>query len=173
MKVIATTAMGKKLVALLDDNNQVIEGVMSVDYARFSGQNKDSKGGHGRLLFEGNWEEVPSGKFSNKLSDITNTSRVFSNISVTRSKSYKNIQVIGSIPEILPSNAVNVNYYPTINSWLYQLVTYTGWTAGNNLVEWDLKTLKEKTVEVFSVKDPDQRRKINISNYSFLVLNPF
>lgn len=192
MKIIATSGMGTKFVATLDDNNNIDK--MS-RYADFGGGNKDSKGGSYRNpTLWGNYLELPDGvtNVTNDLSDIKSGSRVFVNCSTNHSRSHKRvsfregdiekdsenfIQSLKSNPKVCNDGNFDISKIEA-TSWntglpiitVYYWVT-NGYTSGNELCEVDLSTLTKKTCEAFSVKNPDSRRKINLKQFSFLVIN--
>lgn len=126
MKIIATTAMGKKIVAVYKDGMvdafQVSRAALS-----FGGGNKNSKETMHRS--DEHVLEIPDSLVHQGIETAT---RAFCNINCTRNHSD------------------------------------TGYFSGNCLSEADLTTLTNKAVEVFEVKDPTQRRKINLKQHGFL-----
>ena len=180
MKIIATSGMGTKFVATLDKNNDIDK--MS-RYADFSGGNKDSKGGSYRNPnLWGNYIEVSDDveSVTNDLSNTKSGSRVFVNCSTSVSKSYKrkffkrteSIEMNDFVNNLPKEKLVKVSIEEGNEEYMvvdYSLIT--GYTAGNELCEVDLTTLTKKTCEVFSARNPNSRRKINIKQFSFLVLN--
>ena len=187
MKIIATSGMGTKFVATLDENNDIDK--MS-RYTDFGGGNKDSKGGSKRNPdLWGNHIELPDDVMSitNDLADIKSWSRVFVNCSTNPSHSYKSvtfregdiekdsenfIKELESNPKVCKGiSATKTTSYQGSDIIYIQYKMINGYTSGNELCEVDLSTLTKKTCEVFSVKNPESRRKINLKQFSFLVVN--
>lgn len=99
MKIIATTAMGKKIVAVLEDHGIDIGRASKPASSIFvSGGNKDSKGGYLRNPDMKNVLDLPDSPVIAGLQDLKHF-RVFTNVSVTPS-SYKGYTTGNSLVEV-------------------------------------------------------------------------